>query len=58
MALLLGLWGLKDIYLPPNLPEKFSGGSELVLFYSYILLGITIFFWVVDKTILSKNSKI
>lgn len=56
MALLLGLWGLKDIYLPSNLPEKFSGGSELILFYSYLLLGITIIFWVIGKTKLGKKS--
>ncbi len=48
-ALLLGMWGVKDLLAPSEVPFQVRNGSEIILLTNYIMLGVTLIFWLVIK---------
>jgi hypothetical protein len=55
IAILIGLWGLKDLLSPSDIPAAIRYGSEQVILYEYLFLGVSMLFWLFDKWATSKS---
>jgi excisionase family DNA binding protein len=55
IALLIGLWGIKELLSPSELPVPIRYGSEQIILFNYFFLGISIFLWFFDRWATSRG---